>query len=193
MTVHAKAPTSELKVIGSIATPQCNVMVGNGGVFDIGAYAPDILSPTRDVALSPVTQRLQVACDAMTHLTFRAVDNEAGSESTAGDNHFGLSYNGSNKIGYYTLDLTHPTVDGKTSVVFSTDNPLFFSAGVFSYVYKSGYTMGWAVGMDKLATGKDFQADLTVRPSLAPAPVVGDVTHTVPLRGSITLDFHFAI
>ncbi|QAU24757.1 DUF1120 domain-containing protein [Dyella sp. M7H15-1] len=192
--LFAAGPTTELKVMGVINPPDCSVSVGNNGVFDVGAYSPNILSQTNHVQLNTVSQSMDVSCDANTHLTFQVIDNQAGSESTAAANNFGFGFNGgTNKIGYYQVGMSTPTVDGQSALVFSTSNPTSFNASATATFAKNGQTMGWASANNTLSVGKAFQAMLTVTPWVAPATMIGDVSSTVPLNGSLTLNFDFAI
>ncbi|AOI67590.1 fimbrial assembly protein [Burkholderia territorii] len=190
---HAAGPTAELKVQGKLSVPACTVESPEGGVYDFGKLSSTLIKPgATTTPLSPLSKSWKVNCDASTYLTFSVVDNRAGSTSTPGTSNFGLgNVNGTGKIGYYTVKLTNPTVDGETSSTFTTANTTVNASTTASLT--AGNTHGWAVS-NALKPGKVFGIDLEVAPVLAGTTTMnGAIKDVVDLDGSLTLNYAFGL
>ncbi|WP_430390127.1 DUF1120 domain-containing protein [Dyella sp. 20L07] len=191
---HATAPTSELVVKGALAVPGCTVSAANDGVYDFGRISASLIKAgTAVTTLPPISQAWTVTCDAQTFLAFNVVDNRASSASAAAANNFGLgNVNGTGKLGFYTVTLSSPTVDGKTVSTYSTANTSFTAAT--TAILNSGQKHGWATASNNQASGLVFGANLQVAPTLGGTTTMGGpVTDEVPLDGSLTLNFMFGL
>jgi hypothetical protein len=190
----ADAPIAELKVIGSLDVPGCTVTADNNGTYDFGSISPTtIKSGTTAVALTAKSQQWAINCSGTTYLTFKVIDNQAASVSAAGGGNFGLgNVNGTGKLGYYTVAMSNPTVDGVASSVFSTNTTTIAGAATAS-VYSGAYTMGWSTA-SALKAGQDFGVTLAVTPRLAGTTTMnGPITSDTDLNGSLTLNFAFGL
>ena len=193
-TAHAAAPTAELKVKGTIDVPTCTVTAAKSGVYDFGGIGNTLIkSGTTHTALNPISQDWTVTCDADTFLTFSVVDNRATSVSTVATNNFGLgTVNTTGKIGYYTVNLTSPTVDSVASSTFATTGTTISSAASTN-LYAGGNKMGWSSG-PALKSGKVFGASLAVTPNIGGTTTMGGaITDEVDLDGSLTLTYAFGL
>nr|WP_311528474.1 hypothetical protein [uncultured Ralstonia sp.] len=197
---HAAPPTAELKVIGSIDVPGCTVAApGGDGVYDFDVISPTLIKPgTTHTALTALKKNWVVTCDAETFLTFSVADNRAESVSTPSVANFGLgNVNTTGKIGYYSVMMSAPTVDGVTSTVFYTNTGLPANGGATTSLYSGAYKMGWSTGTTTstaLKSGRVFAADLEVRPQLGGTTTMGGtVKDDVTLDGSLTMNFAFGL
>ena len=197
---HAAPPTAELKVIGSIDVPGCTVAApGGDGVYDFDVISPTLIKPgTTHTALTALKKNWVVTCDAETFLTFSVVDNRAASVSTPSATNFGLGdVNLTGKIGYYTVVMSAPTIDGMDSTAFraviGSGSPW---ASTSTSLY-STHEMGWSTGSAwsaVLKSGKVFAADLEVQPHLGGTTTMGGtVKDDVTLDGSLTMNFAFGL
>jgi hypothetical protein len=195
----AEVPSAELKVAGKIAPPACTVAGANNGDYDYGTVSPAFISPgTKTYTMPATTQTWTVTCDAPTFLTFQVIDNEAATASTSSTINFGLgNINDTGKIGYYTVTMSKPLVDGARSYAFATMPGASDLNGTDSKTIDSSKVMGWAAttaAKSPQHAGKVFVADLTVQPYLAGSTDMnGAPTENVPLNGSLTLNYAFGL
>lgn len=187
------APTSSLNVKGTIGVPGCTVSAPDDGIYDFGRIAASLVKPgNATTALTPITRTWTVTCDAQTYLSFSVVDNRAATASTAAATNFGLgNVNGTGKIGFYTVALQKPTVDGVASFTYASIGTSI--SGAATTLLGSNTRHGWATS-NQQKEGKTFTADLAVTPTLAGSSAMGGaITDSVPLDGSLTLNFAFGL
>jgi hypothetical protein len=195
----AEPPSAELKVAGKIAPPACTVASANNGVYDYGTVSPSLINPgTTTYTMPATTQTWTVTCDAPTFLTFQVVDNEAATASAPSTVNFGLgNINDTGKIGYYTVTMSKPLVDGTQSYAFAAAPGASDTTGASSKTIDSSKVMGWtttATAKGVQHAGEVFVADLTVQPHLAGSTTMnGAPTENVPLNGSLTLNYAFGL
>ncbi|KVK89282.1 hypothetical protein WJ44_28450 [Burkholderia ubonensis] len=194
-SAHADTPSAELKVIGSIDAPTCTVNPVNDGVYDFGPISNTLIKLGNEhTALDPITQTWTVSCDSSTYLTFTVEDNRKDTASIVNTTYFGLgSVNDTGKLGYYTVKLKKPQVDGSDARTFAgtspsnnTETPLYDAA--------SGLKHGWSTVSGQLQAGTVFTADLEVSPMLGGSGNMNGVpTERVDLDGSLTLTFSYGL
>lgn len=194
---HAAPPEANLKVTGKLVVPVCSVVADNNGVYDIGRQSATIVHPNTNTPLPSMTKTWTITCDAETYLNFTHSDNREASASVVARPNFGLgNVNGSGKIGFYTVDVKNPTVDGVTTRVFSTMNNTITTNDVVPYlsVHKEN-RHGWAANSSiAQQSGKVFTADFVVTPTLASSTIMnGPITEDTDIDGSLTLNFAYGI
>lgn len=196
---QATAPTSELTVIGTLAIPSCTILAPNDGIYDIGKLSSSLIKPgtvtahAAMTALTPMTKKWVVTCDADTYLNFTPVDNRDASRHLAYTDTFGLGHvNSTGKIGYYVVWMKNGTVDGKVSQFFSSDTGTF-SPNSEVALYNNRVT-GWASAANIQTVGKVFATDIMVSPYLAgTTDMNGPITDNTAIDGSMTMSFAFGI
>lgn len=195
-TSLAAGPSAEIKVIGELTAPTCDVEMPNDGVFDFGTISHTKIQADKP---SPLGVKgggyLTVNCSASTPLTFKVIDNRLGTASMAGNEYLGLgSVNDSGKLGYYTVDMMNPTVDGKFAGLFVTADTTIANPST-KVRLEQGKRVGWVANGDgKLAIGNEFRAMITVTGFLAKrSDMHGGVGEGVNLDGSTTLEFGFGL
>ena len=189
----AEAPTSELRVTGTLDVPGCEVTLDNDGVYDFGTIRPDQIPLGIDTAnLPPISQNFSVNCTGSTYLTYKVVDNAASSASSNNTSNFGLGMvNGTGKIGYYRVIMGGGMVDGEPSQVFTAEGSTI--NGSSSASLGTNRTQGWSSG-NALQAGKLFEARLNVLPTLAGTRTMnGPLTEETNMSGSLTLNFAFGL
>lgn len=191
----AAAMSSELSVKGQVAIPSCQISLGNNGVFDLGKVSSAVIEASGSTSMKEISGSINVECEADTFLNFSAIDNRAGTASTAESTHFGLgNVNGTGKLGYYKMKLVAATVDRINSHVYSASKgSTSLSSAMDVFVDKDKVT-GWANSENAQASGKSFQARLMVEPVLASSKEMGGpITDSTKLDGSATLNFSYAL
>lgn len=107
------ASTVDLTVNGLITPSACSPLLSGNGVVDHGKISARDLNADQPTKLNDATLQLNVNCDAQTLFALRGVDNRAGSGSDPQGTGYGLGLiNGSQKLGYYYLQLVDPLADG---------------------------------------------------------------------------------
>ncbi|CNI37502.1 beta-fimbriae major subunit [Yersinia massiliensis] len=200
-TVHAAPPTAELKVKGKLGVPTCNIIAPDGGIYDLGKIsATKVKSGATVTALTPMTKNWSVSCDSQTYLSLTTFDNRHASASDSSSaNNYGLGLiNGSGKIGYYTLVMSNPIVDGVKTTIFSLSSTgTMGSADLTSLTLAAiaGHQRSWSVpGTTTQKAGRVFSADLTINPTLAGTTTMnGPITEDTNIDGSTTINFAFSI
>ncbi len=189
---YAAPPVAELKVIGTLTVPTCNVASGQDGVYDIGKVSATMVKPTAVTPLTALNKTWTVTCDAETYLNFKPVDNRADTASAGSTTNFGLGMvNETGKIGYYNVTMKNASVDGVDTSVFTSANTAVASAA--SVTVNSANRNGWSVSTAQ-KSGKVFVADLEVAPTLASsASMNGSITEDTDIDGSLTLNFAYGI
>lgn len=192
----APIAAAELKVTGTLDVPACTVVADQDGVYDYGELNPtDIYPGTAVHALAPISQQWKINCEGPTYLTFKAVDNAAASRATVAAENFGLGMvNSTGKLGFFTLTMRNPRVDGVAARVFSTNSTSVAPAAT-APVRQDNYQMGWGHPSNaSQQIGKDFEVDLDVAATLAGSSTMnGPITDDVSLAGSVTLNFGFGL
>ncbi|SFS18604.1 hypothetical protein SAMN05216570_3769 [Dyella sp. OK004] len=202
---------SKLAVKGTITVPGCQVQGANpdGDVeYHYGALGSALIPATGDKPLDPQTKTWTVTCDALTYLTFGAVDVEHDSASLGGDTNFGLgNINGNGKIGYYTVYMTNPKVDAgdgkglQRAYLFIGKPNDSNGVGQDAKYMAHGFSHGWVtsaagtgVTPSPLMAGKVFVVDMTVQPYLASSAVMGGpVNSDVNLKGKVVISYSFGL
>jgi hypothetical protein len=195
--VHAgQISPAELKVIGTLEVPACSVTAGDDGTYSYGTLNPSDIRPGTAVnTLKMISKPWKIECEGDTYLSFRVVDNAAASRSVVGSQYFGLgNVNGEGKVGYFTMMMRNPKVDGIVSNVFATQTSSL-SRSNYTTVYQDGYVMGWAQPAANVQQiGKVFEADLEVQAYLAGTQTMnGPITDDAKLAGSLTLNFAYGL
>lgn len=191
----AAAMSSELSVKGQMAVPACQVSLKNDGVFDLGKISNGVIDTANPTSMKEIVSALHVECEAETFLNFSAIDNRAGTASSAESTSFGLgNVNDTGKLGYYKMRLAAATVDNVSSSVYSAHKgSTSLSSAPLVFVDKDKVT-GWATSDNLQASGKNFQAVLFVIPVLASSKeMAGPITDSTKLDGSATLNFSYAL
>ncbi|MTD09205.1 DUF1120 domain-containing protein [Serratia sp. YC16] len=190
----AAGPTAEIKVVGELVAPVCEVSLPNDGVFDYGSISHTKISRDKAVSLGVNGNGImEVKCDAETPMTFNVIDNRLGTASEAGKT-FGLgSVNTTGKLGFYAIAVYHPQVDGKLGRLFVTQDGTITSP-TGRVQLEHGKRVGWVSNDDTLAIGKTFTAYLNVEAYLAKSgDMHGGIGEDTQLDGSTTLDFAFGL
>ncbi|HGM5574380.1 TPA: DUF1120 domain-containing protein [Serratia marcescens] len=193
---QAAAPSAEIKVVGELIAPTCEVTLPNGGVFDFGSINHSLVSDSKPVSLGVKGgSELVVICSASTPLTFKVVDNRLGTASESGSEKLGLgNVNGTGKLGYYKVNAFHPQVDGQQADLFVTAGSSIPNGSV-TVAFEQGKRVGWSPsGSRTLAIGKSFSFMMTVEAFLAKrTDMQGGIGEGVSLDGSTTLEFGFGL
>ncbi|CAI1787639.1 DUF1120 domain-containing protein [Serratia entomophila] len=72
----AAGPSAEIKVVGELIAPTCEVKLPNNGVFDYGSISHTQISRDKPVSLGVKGGlTMEVKCDAETPMTFNVIDN----------------------------------------------------------------------------------------------------------------------
>lgn len=191
----ASGPSAEIKVLGELASPTCDVMITNNGAFDYGTINHSKIQSDRAVSIGVKNGSLNVKCSADTPLTFKVTDNRLGTASMVGDEYLGLgTVNGSGKMGYYTVRMFSPLVDGKMSEMFVTaGSTIAMPKNVVTLEH--GKRAGWVLnGTQEVAIGKVFSAELITEAFLAKrSDMNGAVGEGNSIDGSATLEFGFGL
>lgn len=195
---YAAPPTADLKVNGKLVVPVCTVSATDDGVYNIGKVSATTVKPSGNTVLASMTKTWTITCDAQTYLNFSHTDNRADSASTVDNPYFGLgNVNGNGKIGFYTVDLSNASVDGKTTNLFHSKNGTSTitsnNVGATRRLH-DGWRMGWAATATTQKSGLIFAADMIVTPTLASSTVMnGAITDDANIDGSLTLNFAYGI
>lgn len=187
--------SAEIKVVGELIAPTCEVKLPNEGIFDYGSISHTKISRDKPAGLGAKGGGImEVKCDAETAMTFNVIDNRLGSASEAGKT-FGLgNVNTTGKLGFYAIQAYFPQVDGKNGALFVTSNTSIPSTHTLVNL-EHGKRVGWAPSSgNTLAIGKTFTAQLLVDAYLAKSgDMHGGIGEDVSLDGSTTLEFGFGL
>lgn len=193
--VVAAPATTELKVVGQMSIPACEVDAKQVAV-DLGNISHSLIKPNSYTELSAKETTIGVTCEAETYLNFTMIDNRKGTVSIASPTAFGLgNVNGAGKLGFYGVNMKNASVDGSASGVYSaTLGSSAISSGAV-VALDQGKVMGWAEqGRNAQISGKRFVATLQVLPNLAPSKVMGGpIKDKATLDGSATLNFSYGL
>ncbi|BEM59369.1 hypothetical protein SME22J_32300 [Serratia marcescens] len=190
----AAGPSAEIKVVGELIAPTCEVKLPNDGIFDYGSISH--MGISRDKAVSLGVKgggTMEVRCDAETPMTFNVIDNRLGTASEQGKT-FGLgNVNTTGKLGFYVITAYLPQIDDKLGRLFVTQDSTITSP-TGSVQLEHGKRVGWASNANTLAIGKTFTAMLNVEAFLAKSgDMHGGIGEDVNLDGSTTLEFGFGL
>lgn len=191
----AAGPTAEIKVVGELVTPVCEVSLPNDGIFDYGSISHTQISRDKAVSLGVKGGgTMAVKCDAETAMTFNVIDNRLGTASETGKT-LGLgNVNGTGKLGFYTVQVYNPQVDGNAGRLFvAQDGAIPGTSTVVALEH--GKRVGWATTSgNTLAIGKSFTAMLVAEAFLAKSgDMHGGIGEDTNLDGSTTLEFGFGL
>ncbi|RTE97411.1 DUF1120 domain-containing protein [Serratia marcescens] len=191
----AAGPSAEIKVVGELIAPTCEVKLPNEGIFDYGSISHTRISKDKPVSLGVKGgSTMEVKCDAETPMTFNVIDNRLGSASETGKT-FGLgNVNTTGKLGFYSIQAYFPQIDGVTGRLFVTSDTSITSPQTVVNL-EHGKRVGWASASgNTLAIGKNFTAQLLVEAFLAKSgDMHGGGSEDVSLDGSTTLEFGFGL
>lgn len=191
----ASGPSADIKVIGELITPTCDVVITNNGAFDYGTISHSIIQADREVSLGAKSGALAVKCSAETPLTFKVTDNRLGTASRSEAGNLGMgSINGTGKMGYYTVKMYAPNVDKKMSDMFITAGSTVTNpTGLVTLEH--GKRVGWVPsGTQEVAIGKEFSAEIMTQAFLAKrSDMHGGMGEDSKLDGSATLEFGFGL
>ncbi|HFO2533852.1 TPA: fimbrial assembly protein [Yersinia enterocolitica] len=190
---HAAPPTAELKVKGKLGVPICNITAPDNGVYDLGRISAVQVKPGTTISSLPTMSKTWIVnCDSPTYLSYRAIDNRTASRSdTSSTINYGLGFiNGTGKIGYYTVLVDTPTVDGKKTFMYAPGK----LAGDSFYMAPSDDPYIFSNNAAIATSGKSFGINMTVIPRLAGTSTMnGSVTEDVNIDGSATIIFAFSV
>ena len=196
----AAVDPSDLKVTGTIKTPVCTVNAGdNNGTYDYGKISTTLIKPgTTHTPLTKQTQTWTVDCNADTYITYTPIDNEHDSVSNPGTSSFGLGYiNETGKIGYYSVKMSGGKVDGVDVQMMFADKGATYGTSQATSTLNLGTIFSWTSDNGTRSypkAGKLFVMDVAVEPFLAGSTTMnGSVKESVPLHGSVTLNYAFGI
>lgn len=207
------ATTAELKVIGTIQAPACEIVLSGGGQADFGDITRDKLSPTTSVALGSKLLDADVTCDSLTAVAIKFTDNkptekptsgmnvnfeniEAAATTLATDNIFGLGMDNGTAIGGYAIRVGKITVTTDTG---STEQPNVGSSPSgapsswsnrgtkYDVLHSAPYVTAGMNASITYANGKDFKFPLDVAASLDKSANISGLAD-IPLAGSATLE-----
>ncbi len=197
--MHAGEITpTPLVVMGTIDVPACNVVIDNGGSYDVAELGPTDVKPgTATTPLKPINHQWTVTCEGDTFMSFSVTDNRKGTASTNDSSQFGMGLvNGTGKLGYYTLSMKNAAVDAVASHVYATNRKsVGDNKGPSAWVRSDGFIMGWAATASATQQiGRLFTADLEATPVLAGSQTMnGPIVDDVELSGSLTFDFAYGL
>lgn len=191
----AAGPSAEIKVVGELIAPTCEIKLPNDGIFDYGSISHTGISRDKAVSLGVKGgSTMEVKCDAETPMTFNVIDNRLGTASEQGKT-FGLgNVNTTGKLGFYSIQAYYPQIDGQLGRLFVTqDSTITSPSGLVQLEH--GKRVGWAAASgNSLAIGKNFTAQLLVEAFLAKSgDMHGGIGEDVNLDGSTTLEFGFGL
>jgi len=187
---------AELKVTGTLDVPACTVTATDDGIYNYGDLSPTDIRPGTAVhVLDAISKPWNINCEGDTYLTFKVVDNAAASRAIVASENFGLgNVNGTGRLGFFTVTMRNPRVDGTNSRVFATTTTAVAPAASV-LVRQDNHTMGWAdpsLAIQRI--GRNFDVDLDVVATLAGSNAMnGPITDDVPLAGSLTLNFAYGL
>lgn len=135
--------SAEIKVVGELIAPTCEVKLPGEGIFDYGSISHTKISRDKPAGLGTRGGgTMEVKCDAETAMTFNVIDNRLGSASEAGKT-FGLgNVNTTGKLGFYAIQAYFPQVDGKNGALFVTSNTSIPSTHTLVNL-EHGKRVGW--------------------------------------------------
>ncbi|WP_431224736.1 hypothetical protein ACQ86O_07690 [Serratia sp. L9] len=180
----------EVKVVGEIILPRCEVIAPNNGVYDFGK----IKLPENSNSLPALTQSWRVKCDSAAYMDIIPEDNRSQSTGNHGAGYFSLGGGrGSQSMGNYRLGISNARID-RTAVVPQTAGRPMARAGIMSLL--PGKRTRWEMPANVMMragpqAGRIFSLDITVYPQLTLPE--NAATEAMSLDGSATLDFTFGI
>lgn len=194
-TNAASNPSTDIKVIGEIIAPTCQITAPSGGVYDYGSISHTLVNANSATSLGVNMQsdKWTVICDSETPLSINVIDNRAGTASLSGVKNFGLgSINGTGKLGYYTIRMIDASGDSRML------SPYIGSVASNALGYaelQPGKRLGFSESnVSKPAIAKSFQFRLLIEAFLAKkSDLHGGISESTKLDGSTTLEFGFGV
>ncbi|MFJ3048312.1 DUF1120 domain-containing protein [Herbaspirillum chlorophenolicum] len=199
------APTTELKVGGTIKARACSFDIGNNGYITYDLIPSSQLKTGQYTALQEKSVDFAINCDAATALAIKVVDNRAsslvgGSEvgTAAGnvnDPHFvlyGLGTQDGKNIGAFRLRVPSVSVDGQpVSVLYGYLDWGSGGSAFYSYrgdIYKNYYT--YFVNVGRTWAGKQYVGQMAVTPVLNKRELL-PTSSDINLDGSVTFELFY--
>lgn len=192
VTPMAFGQSTELTITGRVVPAPCRVLLGNGGVADLGdIYAKD-LNPDTKTALETVTLSFSVVCESETRFALQTIDNHPDSSASQYYSGLGFTPDGE-KIGEVEIGVQDYTADGAECFLTRSTNggKDWASSGNMG---TGELKLDGLLGFNKLQNDRggpspiaSVAATLWVKARIQPAD--GLTLHgVVQITGSITLD-----
>lgn len=188
----AAMPSGEVKVIGEIASPRCEIIAPNSGVYDFGRISRS--SGTQGwINLPVITQSWRVKCSSAAYMDIIPQDNRFRPGADMGAAYFSLGGNGTRTLGRYLLGVSNARID-QMAVIPQTSGQPTSRSGITTLV--PGVRTRWLVPENNVtragsSAGRLFSVDITVSPRLTLPD--NEAVEAMSLDGSATLDFTFGI
>ncbi|MGV2865063.1 DUF1120 domain-containing protein [Achromobacter sp. ESBL13] len=207
------APTADLKVIGRITPPSCDLSLDGGGTLNFGEHAFNSLAYD-GTKLEPKTIGLNIKCTGMTRVGLHVVDNRASSKvlksslnvnawgsinSTITDAFiFGLGSvagpdNTQIPIGGYMFGFKEGDVQAggnKATVLYSADKRTWSSEAILRQFISPNFTYSFFLGSPGAnatpVAVESVAGSLTVTPTINRAAAL-PTTEAINLDGSATI------
>lgn len=152
------ASTTDLTVTGIITPAACTPLIGGGGNFDFGRISAQDLDQNFDTRFISAPLQLSVSCSAPSLFALRGIDGRPGSVASDQANLYGLGFNGSEKIGVYTIRTPRASyvADGDTEIrsLRSLDNGATWGGG--DYADPINGAAGYIYSKDVLSAYSNF-------------------------------------
>lgn len=192
--VLAGMPSGEVKVIGQIESPRCEIVAPNNGVYDFGRIKRPRGS-NNTFNLPAITQSWRVRCDSAAYLGITPQDNRFRPVGNAAASYFSLGVNGPRTLGIYRLGVSNARID-RAAVVPQTSGQPISRAGVAGITplipgIRTSWLLPKNVTRARTLAGRLFSVDITIFPRLTLPE--NAATEAMSLDGSATLDFTFGI
>lgn len=197
---QAASSSAELTVVGDLNKKNfCSVSVTSGGLVDLGKIKPGAIQDNTHTTLPSSMLEANVRCEDNTRVTYTVTDNQKGTASVEGNNHYGFgNVNGSGKLGYYTIQAHSGKVNNTNVNIFRSMNNSglnVFGVPVLD-VYNNGYYHGWVdpIRPTEAVSAKDFKVTLYIATYLGSKKVMnGPIADDTTLNGSATFNLFYAI
>lgn len=191
------ASSTDVSVTGMITPAACTPSLSGAGSFDFGKISAQDLNQDKGTVFESSFQRLTIACSSPTRFAIDGIDNRSGSASTAHPVNYGLGLNGTEKIGYYSLQIpsTGLNADGDTDVTRmqsgnggSSWSMVGSAFPLFLFNRSSPRLSGFAVqGASEPSPISTLSADLQVRMVIAKASGL-TLTDDINIDGSSSIE-----
>lgn len=125
--ILAQAASSiQLRVIGTVALPSCDITAPDGAAIKYGKIASDTLKTHETTPIGNAHTSIRINCYAPTLFAIKPTDARAASKITvAGLSDYllyGLGTIDGKKIGAYTIDFTNAIADGKPTSILHKES-----------------------------------------------------------------------
>lgn len=146
--------------------------------------------------LPPITQTWSISCSQpIEGMRFWVTDMVASSVADGNSTHFGLGHvNSHGNLGYYTVTLANPQVDGKSVLLYQSSDETVVGQPQTTITLQSNKFHGWVMPGGSVASGQQFSVNLTVSPTLnSLANTNGPLVEGAELDGELMLNLSFGI